>query len=353
MKIVNLVVLAIVLQFPGMAQTGGIVVPPRFGSSEAPSYTMIPFGRRGTFRVQLLYQGFYFNRSGFRASGICFRPDENGDTRGRGKQLEMEMRVGSKGPNIENLSEYFSRNRPATWATAIRRKKISLPPQKPGKGPLPFDMVFKFDKPVSFDASSGSLFVEIIVYGQPGSGHSCDAVYLDASRKEEYGPKGCRTSKGMVPRIHCKTISVMWGKPFVVEIYQVLPGRLTVLLLGTKGNGSWAGLNLPLDLTLFGAPGCYLSVNPLIWDYEMSDRSGTARFTFHVPGTSAFLGLWVYSQGFSRDENANAMGFVFTSGYKFRISGPEAIGRVYAPNLNLSKGFAQVGIGPVTKFIVP
>ena len=55
-----------------------VVVPGRYASVAAPSYTLIPFGRMGSVRLQQLYEGFLFPAGPVEVVGLAVRPDQDG-----------------------------------------------------------------------------------------------------------------------------------------------------------------------------------------------------------------------------------------------------------------------------------
>lgn len=97
------------------------------------------------------------------------------------------------------------------------------------------------------------------------------------------------------------------GQTFVQRVTNLNGfGNLGLIVLGTSGaqgpSGAPAGSPQsvynpqPLDLTLFGAPGCVLNVNPLDIQVLIGDASGTADFVLQTPGDLALIGFVLFSQ---------------------------------------------------------
>ncbi len=97
------------------------------------------------------------------------------------------------------------------------------------------------------------------------------------------------------------------GQTFVQRVTNLNGlGNLGLMVLGTSGalgpSGAPAGSPQsvynpqPLDLTLFGAPGCFLNVNPLDIQVLIGDATGTADFVLPTPGNLALIGFVLFSQ---------------------------------------------------------
>jgi hypothetical protein len=85
------------------------------------------------------------------------------------------------------------------------------------------------------------------------------------------------------------------------------PGNLGLMILGLSGaqgpSGAPAGSPQsvynpqPVDLTLFGAPGCTLNVNPLVTEVLIADPvSAAADYALPLPGTPGLLGFTLFLQ---------------------------------------------------------
>jgi len=88
-------------------------------------------------------------------------------------------------------------------------------------------------------------------------------------------------------------------------------------LSNTLANGS---LPLPLDLTSFGAGGCFLNVDPAITFVGIADGTGVARFDSLYPGQVSLRGIPLFEQAAVLQPTANSLGIQF-SNYARIISG--------------------------------
>ncbi len=82
------------------------------------------------------------------------------------------------------------------------------------------------------------------------------------------------------------------------------------LLYLVQGNSSlsWYGNLLPFDLTVFGAPGCFLRVSANIVRDGVANGSGTYSTSLPIAANTALLGIRFYLQAFSTDGRANVWG---------------------------------------------
>lgn len=85
---------------------------------------------------------------------------------------------------------------------------------------------------------------------------------------------------------------------------------LVITGLSDAAHGPFA---LPLDLGPFGMPGCSLLAAPAATALVVGS-GGLAHWDLPVPGDPAFMGLFLYNQGFALDPAANAAGLTATRG---------------------------------------
>ena len=75
---------------------------------------------------------------------------------------------------------------------------------------------------------------------------------------------------------------------------------------------------LPLDLTVFGMPGCSLLADPLVTLLLVSATS-TASHTMGFPADPTLQGLNVFLQAFPLDGTANPAGITVSNGGRARL----------------------------------
>jgi hypothetical protein len=96
------------------------------------------------------------------------------------------------------------------------------------------------------------------------------------------------------------------GASFELELSGALPGLPAWPFLGISDT-SWQGLPLPLDLALFGAPGCKLLTGmDVSLPTQVTDVVGEAAVSIPLPATPGLAGLVIHAQWGSIDPFALA-----------------------------------------------
>mgnify|MGYP003338928553 CR=1 FL=1 len=62
------------------------------------------------------------------------------------------------------------------------------------------------------------------------------------------------------------------------------------------------------SLTVFGAPGCFLNVDPLLLTLVFADPSGAVELQTNIPGSIALRGAQLWEQMAKWDFSVNALG---------------------------------------------
>jgi len=97
------------------------------------------------------------------------------------------------------------------------------------------------------------------------------------------------------------------GQSCSVLLTNALPTTGATAFLGFS-NTSWNGVNqLPFDMTLIGAPGCFVLVDLLVGASMLTDARGGASLTLSIPSSSALVGVTTYAQWAVVDASANAL----------------------------------------------
>jgi hypothetical protein len=116
---------------------------------------------------------------------------------------------------------------------------------------------------------------------------------------------GCRGA-GATPLLEFHGVPRLGGT-FVVTATTVVPSTQALLNLGTSSAEA-------LDLTPFGAHGCWIYTVPFATIVTGTDFRGIAGATLNVPNSAALFGAVIYFQWLTRDRSANALSFT-TSNY--------------------------------------
>ena len=164
-------------------------------------------------------------------------------------------------------------------------------------------------------AQSGSYVLEISVLDAPT--YAAGNVATASANAAGCGTAGVPT----IGRAIATELPIL-GQTYVTRTTNLNgPGNLGLMVLGLSGaqgpSGAPAGTPQsiynpqPLDLTLLGAPGCTLNVNPLQIDVLLADPvSLAADYVLPIPGTPGLQGFTLFMQPAKLDflTPANALG---------------------------------------------
>ena len=103
------------------------------------------------------------------------------------------------------------------------------------------------------------------------------------------------------------------GKSFSVDLGFAPSSRAAALLVGAS-KAKWGALNLPLDLTSAGAPGCSVLAAGHVVMAFLTSGTGTGSVSFPVPAESKLCNLKMYFQYLVFDPTANKLGVVLSNG---------------------------------------
>ncbi|HET6204542.1 MAG TPA: VCBS repeat-containing protein [Planctomycetota bacterium] len=114
---------------------------------------------------------------------------------------------------------------------------------------------------------------------------------------------GCPGSSGAVPRIATAggTPSASSGNPdFALVLSNARPSSFALLIIGVS-NSTWLGLPLPLDLSAFGVPGCFLRVAIDIPLLLATTADGLTFQSVPIAVNPALVGVTIYAQWYVVD----------------------------------------------------
>lgn len=168
----------------------------------------------------------------------------------------------------------------------------------------------RFEAMMAFDPQHGS---SVLFGGWTRNGSADDMwEYQPASGSgsfEVFGA-GCAGTNG-VPTLSSHGSTPVLGEVFPLFVDNLPPDCGAVMWLGFSRTEAGA-YTLPLDLSMFGMPGCTL--------YTSGDSTfglfvwhSTANWGLMVPDHPALLGLAFYNQAFGIDRTANPLGLVATN----------------------------------------
>jgi subtilisin family serine protease len=131
--------------------------------------------------------------------------------------------------------------------------------------------------------------------------------------------RSCKNADKLVPILTFSGIPEV-GKPYDLWLVSADKNKTAGFSLGVSKTrfGAWA---LPLDLTLFGAPGCSLYSSIELMTPSHTGSSGFVRQRYNVPLSKSLIGVKYFHQAFILSPKANRLGLVFSHGLAIKIGG--------------------------------
>lgn len=324
------------------AQTN-LVLPPSHALREGTSFTNVPFGRSTPMRCQLAYDGALFPRAGS-LDGLTLRVD--GGQTVAAKQVELAVRASTGPTSVLALQMTFAQNVGGDDREVFARRLLDLPALTSAQTPNAFTVAIPFDAPFPYDPRAGGALFDLSVFGQPPGSYPLDLTYVCDSPVQRYGPAGCGPQGGQPLQVTAATTQVMWGQAFDLQVSAARPGSVAGVFLGAIEQGQWAGITLPFDLAVAGAPGCHLSIDMLFSAFAPANGIGTATLPLAIPPRPELVGATIRFQGFDIDAAANALGVTTSQPAKVVVCGWERVGRVWASGATATAGTREIGLAP-------
>ncbi len=282
----------------------------------------------------------------FYVRGLALRRDE-APTSGpwNAGWVELDMRIGLTMAEPTAVSTTFDANLGSYATQVIRRKRFVLPGYPaPNAGQSNFDVVLPLDQSFSrqYDPvgpNPGGIMDLIVDARTYASSGGVQGLQYPLDAVTGLGPLGAVTLHAPSPTATTGTVRVgeatvlglvgtlgmprfatleAEGVPSMGNSYElVVQGAMPMspVLFGSGSSRStWAGTPLPLDLSILGAPGCFVLNNLEATVSVAADATGTARLTYPVPNSIVLRGREAFHQGIVFDPYANLLGVTTTSG---------------------------------------
>lgn len=131
-----------------------------------------------------------------------------------------------------------------------------------------------------------------------------------------YG-QGCAGQAG-IPALAASAPPSIGSPNLSLDASNLLPGNAALLLLGTSNTASLLG-PLPIDLTVFGMPSCFLWTSGDSALLALAGATGTASFPLPLPNNFSLLSARAYFQVFGSDAAANRAGFIGSNGLAVQV----------------------------------
>ena len=129
---------------------------------------------------------------------------------------------------------------------------------------------------------------------------------------------GCVGSNGRLQHYSAGIPEI--GQTQYLRLLRGAKSSVAVMQFGFS-NKNWGPFKLPLDLSVFGAPGCKLYNDPMIGFGAATDSTGYANISWPLPNVKAFIGIKFFTQYLCLDKQANVLGLTYSNGLQTTVGG--------------------------------
>ncbi len=330
----------------GVAQTFK-VVPKGYEKLEGYSSHTYPWSFKEVHFQQLWY-GKEIANSVAVINGIWYRNDGKATSSYAGKTYKCDITLYVTSVTPRGMSKTWAANRGSGTGKVVFKGTLNIPsvnpPSKPTDVPCPWAFKVPFSTPYTYQVSKGNLLMEL--YQRDAYSRSTWSV--DALRQAfasgghvGYIGLGCRGNNSEYTRAYIDSKFLMTSGSIDAKVYfsknAVSGARAWIGFSRTR----FGSINLPFDLSAFGAKGCYLYCD--IYDVQYAPTYGY-HVKWPIPNLNFLVGYQLYFQTMGIAKNANPLGAIFSEGYFMRIgSGPMVPGVTHSvyrwKNLNSTTGY--------------
>ncbi|MEZ5988649.1 MAG: hypothetical protein R3F30_05920 [Planctomycetota bacterium] len=320
MKTTSCLALACLAAAPLAAQTERIV-PANLATTEGNLDSRIPF-TLNAFRFQQLYDGSSIATRTAVIADCSFRRGNGSTAAFSGTTLQKVVVLCSTtkvSPGA--MTTTFASNNTSTQ-TQVFSGNLVLPAQPTSTPTGPFNVTVKFVKPFTYVRADDHILLEF----QVGANTTSKLNYpVDSSNGAGGGTIKAYGTGGTLAGGAYAFGSTAAGA--------LVPGGRAVLELSAPANYPavgifgfsdklWGPVNLPLDLTSFGAPGNSLLVSfdlvaPMVLTQGLKTWDGDA--VLPLPNVPAAVGATVFGQALIVDARSNKLGMVLTDGLSMTL----------------------------------
>lgn len=323
--------LALPFLFASLQAQQTTVVPSRYATTEANSYTAYPFGLGTQHKVQYLYDKRLVGVAGLAVQKIALR-GQGGLAAAAKTGVDLEIAMSSTSTSPWAASGTFASNVGADYKIVFTRKLVNLPAQPSTPTPAPFVTQFPLDQPFPYATALGNLLIEYTTYAIPAGSYSHDTSYTQAVVNVATGT-ACGLAMATTGGLATTATSTL--------NYNLTTGPASgtgVLLLGTQ--------LLPAPIPLPFSQGCLVHQDVLLLMQKPLSATGTA--TFNIPLHYENFGLTLQAQAVAADAGLTAL--VASPSIRTTIGGYDPHTRIYnLSNATSPTGTVQIGVGIVTE----
>jgi hypothetical protein len=307
----------------GSAQSNR-AVPSIYASVEGNDLASYPFGRTG-FRMQQCVAGSAIANTTAILSAVSYRADNDNSTSKPALVLTtLQVAVGATSMSPASMSTTFGANITGTM-TQVYNGALALPAYTSTSGGVAPWIPITFSAPFPYTVASGNLLIDMTVPVSPSasSGYTIDSA-LPGGTYSTFGTPGPLSKADFV------SISIS-GNGTQGRFSGIVPGGSLTMIVQSQFF-SWSGALFlgaakqasPVDLSVIGAPGNFLYIQPLVSlpiTLTSSISGFRATLPLSIPG-GPVTGGQLMSQAAVIDPPVNSLGLMTTSANVITIGDP-------------------------------
>lgn len=349
----------------------GAIVPSALSGVEGSSGSSVPFGTSQPVRFQCIYDAAELGWSGPRViQSIHLRADNSGGgTQAQKGYVVCSVLMSTTSVTAATASATFADNwgSDATWV--VTNLPVMLPAQPLVTGPRPCNIDFVFQVPWAYGltptrpgaATPANLLIEIQIASQPTGTYRIDNLGACQSAPIAFGNVGpACASAGNAPIALEPGLSMQTGAGFTWVVRNTEPNVLTMLAANVTNQGTVLAQPLPValfdatnpalpppamsSLLRFGAPDCWINLDPAVTLTAMASSAGVATFSLAIPANRGLVGTSLFAQALAYSQTANALLLTTSSGQQSTVCGPLSVTRIYSFG-SATAATGQVGVG--------
>jgi hypothetical protein len=362
-----------------------VTVPAALNGLEGGSATSIPFGTNQPVRVQYVYDAEELPWTGPRAiTRVSLRADnaDPGVTTFLQKgYVFVTMLLSTTSLRAGETTATYADNYGADAMVVLDNVPMLLPAQPAVMGARAANIDFVLPQPWAYGMTPmrpnvpapRNLLVELRIHSQPTGVYRIDNVGSCSSAPVQFGSLGpACASSGLQLQLQ-PGASLLAGSTFTWTIRNVVPNGPTLLFVATQQQPLLFGAPaLPIPVPLFdatnplspnaalaqiapelryGAPDCFINVQPEVSLFALADAAGNAAMSVSLPADRGLVGASVYAQAVGYSQTANPMQIVTSIGQQSTVCGPLGVARIYNfGSITATSGQRSLGQGAVLEF---
>ncbi|GDY01369.1 hypothetical protein LBMAG49_06980 [Planctomycetota bacterium] len=332
-------------------------VPSALFSVEGGSGSSVPFGTGQPVRFQCIYDASELAWTGPRViHSIHLRADNSGGgTQAQKGYVVVNVLLSTTSVRAANASANFAENWGSDASYVITNLPMTLPAQPAVAGVRPFNIDLVFQVPWAYGMTPArqagipepaNLLIEIQILSQPPGAYRLDNLGSCQSPPVVFGNAGagCAPSGGLPLSLE-PAASMQAGSTFTWVVRNTEPSVLVMLATNLTAQGLLLGQPLPLalfdpnnplqpppalsSLFRFGAPDCWLNIDPLVTLVTIASAAGVASFQLPLAADRALVGQSLFAQALAYSQTANPMLLTTSIGQQSTVCGPLSVTRIY------------------------